>query len=411
MKRLKHNAPPAVVLGLGQNGLATVRALARHGVPVIGIDRDLKQYTARTRYCEKILCPDFKTGDGVIRTLIDLGVRLPEKGVLFPSGDHSLYMASENRETLRDYYHFTFPSQDVVRLTLDKKRFYRFADKCGFPIAQTFFPETEDDCKYISKEIRYPCIIKPMQPNLGWRKHFPDDKLFEVSNPDEFMHMSRKVRMHHTDLVIQERIPGNDHHLSFSLTYFDDQSRPLCMFTGRKLRQYPPRFGTSSMAESLWDPRISEMTIDILSAMKYTGYGSVEFMWDDRDKKFKAIEVSARTWFPHGISSACGLNIEYLAYCDQVGLPKPVADGFRRRVKWIHEERDLKSAIEYVKSGDLKWFKWISSYKGDRTYAISAWDDPAPALCLGAQLITVPWRRIFRKTHFVWPGRQKFASS
>src|SRR5262249_43329764 len=52
---------PAVVLGLGQNGLATVRALARMGVPVIGIDSDLEQPGAHTRYARKVHCPGFAT--------------------------------------------------------------------------------------------------------------------------------------------------------------------------------------------------------------------------------------------------------------------------------------------------------------------------------------------------------------
>jgi predicted ATP-grasp superfamily ATP-dependent carboligase len=85
MKKINSDKPPAVVLGLGQNGLATVRSLAREGVPVIGIDRDLRQYTARTKYCRKVLCPDFKRGEGVIQVLREIGEKLPYKGVLFTS--------------------------------------------------------------------------------------------------------------------------------------------------------------------------------------------------------------------------------------------------------------------------------------------------------------------------------------
>ena len=49
--------PTAVVLGLGQNGMATCRALGRVGIPVIGIDTDLDQPSARTRYATKFHCP------------------------------------------------------------------------------------------------------------------------------------------------------------------------------------------------------------------------------------------------------------------------------------------------------------------------------------------------------------------
>jgi len=319
-------------------------------------------------------------------------------------------MVSEERERLREFYRFTFPTREVVRLTLNKERFYRFAERRGIPIPSTYFPESEEDCRVISREIRYPCILKPVQPNLGWRTLFPDNKLFEASDADDFLAACHRILPYHRDVVVQERIPGGDDRLYFSLTYFDAASRPLCMFTGRKLRQYPPRFGTSSMAQSLWDPRIADMTVRVLTEMHYTGYGSVEFKWDQRDRAFKVIEVSARTWFPHGIASACGMNIEYLAYCDAGGLKRPEMNGFRSPVKWIHEERDLKSALDYLKSGDLTIFRWLSSYRGRRAYAVAAWDDPLPAFSMGLKWIAAPWRRITRKAAVLWPKAQEIAA-
>ncbi|RJQ54025.1 MAG: hypothetical protein C4530_17185 [Desulfobacteraceae bacterium] len=388
--------PTAVVLGLGQNGLATVRALARKGIPVIGIDRDLKQYTARTRYCKRLHCPDFKTGTDWIERLVELGQALPCKGVLFPSGDFSLQKLSDHRKRLDPYFHFTFPVKKVVDLCLDKRAFYRFAALHGFPIPQSFFPESDGDWRAITDSVRYPCVVKPYQPSLGWRRIFPEHKLFEVGSADALLKLSRRIRQLHSDLVVQERIPGKDDSLFFSLTYLDSNSKPLGMFTGRKLRQQPPQSGTSSMAESLWQPWIADTSTALLQAMGYTGYGSVEFKWDPRDRAFKIIEVSARTWFPHGVSAACGVNLEYIAYCDKTGLPIPPANGFRQKVKWIHEERDLRSSIAYLKAGKLTLPQWISSYRGARTYAISCRDDPGPVLYLMLHLITVPWRRVIR---------------
>ncbi|MBW1695563.1 MAG: hypothetical protein JRH18_00105 [Deltaproteobacteria bacterium] len=389
--------PIAVVLGLGQNGLATVRALARRGVPVVGIDRDLRQYTARTRYCKRLHCPDFKEGALWIRRLVQLGRALPCKGVLFPSGDFSLQMLSDHRELLDPYFHFTFPAKDVVDLCLDKKVFYRFAAEQGFPIPQSFFPESDDDWRMIAANARYPCIVKPYQPSLGWRRLFPDQKLFEIGSADELLKLSRRIRQVHSDLIVQEWIPGKDDLLFFSLTYLDSTSTPLGMFTGRKIRQQPPRSGTSSIVESRWHQWIADTSTALLQAMNYTGYGSVEFKWDRRDQTFKIIEVSARTWFPHGIGAACGVNLEYLAYCDTTGLQVPPVNRFRQGVKWIHEERDLHSCMAYLKAGQLTIPQWISSYRGARTYAIACWDDPGPMLFLMLHLITVPLRRFRRR--------------
>ncbi|WP_028322261.1 hypothetical protein [Desulfatiglans anilini] len=388
--------PAAVVLGLGQNGLATVRSLGRQGIPVIGIDRNLRQYTARTRYCRRLLCTDFKSGEGLVDLLVDLGKRLPRRGVLFPSGDFSLELVSEKRERLAPYYHFSFPQKEIVRLTLNKRQFYTFAALKNFPIPQTFFPQSMDEWRGIADQVRYPCIVKPFQPNLGWRKLFPDQKLFTAQSREDLLRMQDRLIPLHKDLIVQERIPGRDDRLSFSLTYLDETSQPLGIFTGRKLRQYPPDFGTSSMAQSLWDPWIASKSIEILQAMKFTGYGSVEFRLDLRDNAYKIIEVTARTWFPHGISTACGQNLTYLAYCHLVGLPLPELDEPRSPVKWIHEERDLRSSIDYLRAGRMTVREWLSSYRGKKTFAISARDDPAPALHLLAQMLSVPWRRMLK---------------
>lgn len=386
--------PPAIVLGLGQNGLASVRALARQDIPVIGIDRNLEQVTAATRLCDKIHCPGFSDAQKLAEFLVELGNELPQKGVLFPSGDGNLYSVSQKREMLSDYYYFTFPEKDIVDLALNKKKFYQFAREKGFPIPQTFFSEEVDDVHRIAKEIRYPCIIKPFQPNIGWRKLFPGEKLFQAADEQEFLKLYERLVRVHSDLLIQEYIAGLENKLSFSLTYFNAQSEPLGMFTGNKVRQHPPYFGTSCLAESRWHQDVADRTVEVLKAMNYTGYGSIEFKWDAEQKINKIIEVTARTWFPHGISAACGLNLEYIAYCDKVGLPVPQSDGFREGVKWIHEERDIKTSFFYMKKRELTPGQWIDSYRGRRTFALSAWDDPMPALSLVGRTLSYPFRRI-----------------
>ena len=397
MRKFDVDKPIAVVLGLGQNGLATVRCLGRKGVPVIGIDGNIKQYTARSKYCESMRCADFKKGEGLIELLVHIGKELPQKGVLFPSGDFALYLLSERRDDLKDYYLFTFPTREVVSLSLDKKRFCDFAVGKGFPMAVTFFPKGEGACRLISREIPYPCIIKPFQPNLGWREKFPDQKLFKVSGPEELVRTYERLSAVHSDLVVQECIEGDESNLMFSLTYLNKDSEPLGMFTGRKLRQYPPHFGTSSMAQSIYNKEIADKSVEVLKAMKYTGYGSVEFKFNRRKGEFQVIEVSARTWFPHGISTACGMNLEYLAYCDTVGLPLPSMNGFREGIKWIHEERDLKSSLQYIRNGEMTPWQWMKSYRGSRTYAISAWDDPKPMLYMIGHIATVPFRYVLRR--------------
>jgi hypothetical protein len=118
--------------------------LARQDISVIGVDANLKQATAHTRLCRKVACADFR-GAGLLQCLLDLGRTLPAKGVLFPSGDISLDLVSEQRDVLREYFEFILPDQEVMRLVLNKKTFYHFAKQHGFLIPTTYFPRDEQE--------------------------------------------------------------------------------------------------------------------------------------------------------------------------------------------------------------------------------------------------------------------------
>ena len=372
--------PPGIVLGLGQNGLATIRALGRKGIPVIGIDSNLDQPTAKSRYCIRVQCDDFKAGgEGLLHCLLDIGKNLPCKGVLFPSGDLNLIVVSEGREALEPYFLFALPEKESVRLILNKNDFYKFALREGFPIAKTYFLKGLEEIQEAARQISYPALIKPFLRDAAWREQH-NLKLYEARSAEELIRECEHIFPMHHEILIQECIPGADSELSFSLTYLDRHLEPLAMFTGRKLRQEPPRFGTSSMAQSKWDPWIAETSISLLKALRYRGYGSVEFKRDPRDGAFKIIEVTGRTWYPHGLSTRCGVNLPYLAYCDLLGLKVERPQSFEEGVKWIDEDRDLRSSLQYHREGNLSLLAWIKSYRGKRTYALAAMDDPAPIL-------------------------------
>jgi D-aspartate ligase len=378
---------PAVVLGLGQNGLATVRALGRAQVPVIGIDEDCAQPTAQSRYCQRITCPGFREGGSrLLRTLEDIGKTMAERAVLFPSGDMSLSLVSEERDRLERYFRFRLPARDTVRLILDKGAFQRFGERHGLPLPRTVSVTEDLDLGAVAVGLRFPCIVKPLQPNADWRRRFRDVKAFKCTDADGLVSTVTDIRRTHPDLLIQEIVPGSEDRLEFSLTYLNGQGDPLGMFTGRKLRQFPPHFGTSCLAESRRNAEVADLTLTVLRALDYQGYGSVEFKRDPSDETLRVIEVTGRTWFPHGLATACGVNLPLIAYRELTDQPVTPAFDFTDGVRWIHEERDFRVAWDAWRRGTLSLADWWGSYRGPRTYALSAVDDPRPALALGRSL-------------------------
>jgi D-aspartate ligase len=430
MKPTAFERPPAVVLGLGQNGMATARALGRLGIPVIGIDSDLEQPSARTHYCTKISCPDFLNGGpGLLDCLLELGKSLNCKGVLFPSGDLNVAVVSEHRERLEPYFHYALPPKEVIQLFLNKKAFYQFAMRHSFPIPRTYFTEGRGDISDIAGEIAYPCLIKPFQPNAVWRKTF-DTRLFLADSPSMLKALFDCIYPIHQDLIVQEYMPGADSQLYWGVTYLNAEGKPLAVWTGRKLRQYPRGFGTATLAESCREPWVAQAAVSVLQAMGHRGYGVVEFKKDRRDGSFKITEpTGGRTWFPHSLVTRSGINLPYIMYRDLLGQPVKeqgalqevvrevcgtrlvLADdlsNFEEGVKWIHEERDLKTVFLYfLPEGKLSAKSWLGSYRGKRTYAYAAWDDPMPFLTSMRRVLHAGVRRLRRRLSTVDPERAR----
>jgi len=393
---------PAIVLGLGQNGLATVRALGRVGIPVIGIDSDLAQPGAQTRYARKVHCRDFSTeGPALVECLERIGDELGTKAVLFPSGDINLSVVSEHRERLAQRFHISLPSREVLHTILDKKAFYRFAMEHDLPIARTWFVDDVDAVRRLRGLVRFPALIKPYQPTSAWRKAF-DTRLFIANSDDDLVVLYDRLFAVHQDLLVQEYIPGSDGDLCWGVTYLARDGSPAAVWTGLKLRQYPRGFGTATLAESRWQPEVAETTLHALRTLGHSGYGVVEFKRDSRDRSLRITEVTGgRTWFPHGIVTRAGINLPHIWYCDVLGQPLPAprvsGHGGEQGLRWIHEERDLKTVWLYFLGRDGFGVRdWLRSYRGRRTYAYAAWDDPGPILMSLRRVLRTGMRRFTR---------------
>src|SRR4029450_4074015 len=242
------------------------------GIPVIGIDSDLAQPGAQTRYARKVHCKDFSTeGPGLVECLERIGDELGTKAVLFPSGDINLSVVSDHRERLAQRFHISLPSRAVLHTILDKKAFYRFAMEHDLPIARTWFVDDSDAVRRLRGQVRFPALIKPYQPTSAWRKAL-DTRPFPATSDDDLIALYDRLFAVHQDLLVQEYIPGSDADLCWGVSYFTRHGDPAALWTGLKLRQYPRGFGTATLAESRWQPEVAETTLHTLRTPRHSGY-------------------------------------------------------------------------------------------------------------------------------------------
>ena len=386
---------PAVVLGLNPNALGTIRALARAGVPVVAVGprpagpRDVHTWMAsRTRLARRVFVEGQAWPDALPDVLASCATSFEGRGVLLPSGDEAVAAILAARAKLAEAYEIVLPPAALVATLSDKVSFSRFAAERGVPTPETLLGLTALELEREAGRLRYPCAVKPHQRDLAWDERFAFRKALECPDAAALVAACREVGDLHGPLVVQEIVPGGDDRLVFSHVYVGRSGTELALWTGHKVRQLPIHFGTSTLAESRWDPVAADLTRRLVDGTGFVGYGSVEFKVDPRDGTYRALEMTVgRTWYPHGLGVAAGVNIPLIWYRDALGQQAPRPGAQREGVLWMDEYRDVEAALDYRRAGELTAGAWYRSLRGRRVYAHLAWDDPMPGLFLAARFI------------------------
>ena len=95
------------------------------------------------------------------------------------------------------------------------------------------------------------------------------------------------------------------------------------------------------------------------------------------------------------------MNFALLNYLDITGQNPQPKTTFKPNIKWINRYMDLESFLEYHKEGELTFWQWRKSLRGEKTFSDFLWSDPVPALYeigFGMKIFRIPkylFKRIF----------------
>ena len=361
------------------NGIQTARILARRNVPVIAIAKDPKHPCCRTNLCERIIVGD-AGNENFIRILEDLGRKLNQKAVLFPCTDMYVLFVSRNRHKLEEWYHIILPSSQVVEMMANKVSFYKYAQENRFPIPSTFFLHSWEDAIHAANNLAYPCVLKPpLSATPEWERQ-SKLKAFIISSANEFLSIYKRYQTLAGTMIVQEWIEGPISNLYSCNCYFDANSDPVVTFIARKLRQWPPDTGESSLGEECRNDIVLEESIRLFKSVNYHGLGYLEMKQDSRTGNHFIIEPNiGRPTGRSAIAEAGGVELVYTMYCDALGWPLPENRVQRYgNVKWVSLRRDFQSALYYWRRGDLTLKDWWKSWRGRKTYDLFSWTDLMP---------------------------------
>jgi D-aspartate ligase len=370
---------PAIVVGLDCiTGLQTARILARRGVPVIALARNRAHYACRTSVCRQVLAAETQ-GEGLVEALTALGPTIGRKGVLFPCTDLSVLTISRHREALAPWFHTALPPPAVVEMLADKLAFHAYAEDQGFAVPRTLPLTSRADAERAAEELAFPAILKPPLKSPTWERS-TSAKAFKASGPQELLSLYDRTASWSETLIAQEWISGGDGSLFSCNCYFGEGAAPLVTFVARKIRQWPPQTGTSTLGEECRNDVVLAETIRFFAGVGLRGLGYLEVKRDARTGRHLVVEPNVgRPTGRSAIAEAGGVELLYAKYCDVLGLPLPA--GLEQRylgAKWIDDRRDLQSALHYWRRGELTLGDWRTSLRGRKVHAVMARQDPAP---------------------------------
>lgn len=371
--------PPAIVLqASGPNSLGIIRSLARAGVRVIACDHDPKALGLLSRYATPSLMADPLTEPE--RFLADLTAlaRAEGGGVLFPTHDEAVATIGPHEAEIDAVVRRPWSPWATMSAIIDKGHQHEVARRIGFPVPATVTPADDADIVALARDLRFPVILKPRY-SPEFRRRFRAQVL-EAANPEELRRQWDLAAEYRPQL--SEVIPGDDSHLWSLGSYRDAEGRPLGSFTGRKLRQWPPRFGTARAAEGHWDADYAARGHALLDALDLHGISQLETKRDLRDGRDYLIEVNPRSWLWIGLATNCGVNLPYLAWRDAIGRPEVQPGGHRSGVRWILATKHLAGSVREIRRGQWTARAFASTLRPPVVDGVLDPRDPRPALAL-----------------------------
>jgi D-aspartate ligase len=367
---------PAIVFGGGVNGLGVVRNLGRNGVTVycIGEKREEVMYS---KFCKKyFIVPNIENSTSTLRKFLADKEKLKVGGVLFPTSDlYSLHL-SELKEELSEQYYVPLPSYDAIKTLVDKREFYQSLTRFGIPYPLTYFPDSIENAKRISEEIKYPVFIKPVRSQEFQSKFYR--KGFVADTANKLMKYYLFALNNKIDVMFQEVILGLAAKNIYGIeSYFSADSEPKAFFAHIRLRGMPPMFGNTCLRASISLSEVIsqvEATRNYLQRLKYHGLIEAEWKRDPRNGSFKLLEINPRQSMQNVLPSKCGINLILIAYLDVIGEKVSYSYSYEKGVKWIDFLQDLVSAIETGTSVR----DWKHSVENTKAWSYFAVDDIVP---------------------------------
>jgi len=115
-----------------------------------------------------------------------------------------------------------------------------------------------------------------------------------------------------------------------------EKGRLLAYYGHRRLRTYPPEGGVTVYSAYEEDEDIRTLGTRVLEELNWTGLAMLEFLFDERDREYKLIEINPRLWGSILLSEFSGARLveKYIQRCLGEQLTDSSID-LQAKIRWL----------------------------------------------------------------------------
>jgi predicted ATP-grasp superfamily ATP-dependent carboligase len=293
---------------MGQQVLSGIRALKSDGDTVdVAFDLSIiEKGIFKSRAIRRIFeIPSSSLDeDGYIRGIRSL---IADKGyhVLMPFGLGSYYCISKHAAELQSDVAFMVPGFEAFSIANDKQKSAALCKSIGVETPQIFSDYSESDISALAKEVKFPVVVKArsgmgVEACLRYANNADELK----SAYDEISSLKSKVAFDGSNPLIQEFIPGYIHD-ACTLTR---KGSVVAALSQVRLLMYPIYGGVGAINVTTREDELIKQASAVLEAIGWNGPAQVEFKLDERDGKYKFIELNPKLWGTLDLSIKAGMN-------------------------------------------------------------------------------------------------------
>lgn len=379
--------PTALLLGVDTPvGLAVIRDLGHHGVPVHGVGRTPRALGRASRY----LTGFSLRGAGPLTDWLPALVAKTGAVAVFAIAEHDLLALAD----LRDVFpgcHVLTPAAEPLRRVLDKSVTLAVALEVGIDVPESIQPDAPD-----VRPASFPVVLKWADPAAAGVKLAQHGitmlKAEFCRDASELTQALNRYAPVGIFPLVQSYCPG----FGFGQMLHMAEGRATLRFQHQRIHEWPPEGGVSTWCRAIPSARHAaqmEKSEALLCALDWQGPAMVEYRYDPSRDAYKLMEVNGRFWGSQPLAVHSGAYFAWEGYRravlgEESRAPLP-SSGREARFLVPDTRRLLRLLFNRGSIADpmfqaTPWAdaaKWLGGFVDPRVKGyLWDWRDPAPAL-------------------------------